>query len=66
VNMKLNFGIVRGHRTNLAHASCRRAACVDDVRLRQRSGMSPEEVMLDLAGTDESSLACRSLPRTDP
>jgi len=28
--------------------------------------MSPKEVTLDLAGTDEFSLACQSLPRTDP
>jgi len=34
--------------------------------LRQCSGMIPEEVTLDLAGADEFSLACRSLPRTDP
>ena len=27
---------------------------------------SPEEVTLDLAGTDEFSLACQSLSRTDP
>jgi hypothetical protein len=26
--------------------------------------MSPEEVTLDVAGTDEFSLACQSLPRT--
>ena len=30
--------------------------------LRPRSGMSPEEVTLDLAGTDEFSVACQSLP----
>jgi hypothetical protein len=28
--------------------------------------MSPEEVTLDLAGTDEFSLARQSLPRSDP
>jgi hypothetical protein len=32
----------------------------------QRSEMSREEVTLDLVGTDEFSLACPSLPRTDP
>jgi hypothetical protein len=31
--------------------------------MRQRSKMFPEEVTL--AGTDEFSLACQSLPRTD-
>jgi len=35
-------------------------------RLRQCSGMLPEELTLDLAGTDEFSLATPSLPRTDP
>jgi hypothetical protein len=30
------------------------------------SRMFPEEVTLDLAGTDEFSLATPSLPRTDP
>jgi hypothetical protein len=34
-------------------------------RLRQCSRMSPEEVTLDVVGTDEFSLACQSLPRTD-
>jgi hypothetical protein len=34
--------------------------------MRQCSGMPPEEVTLDLTGTDEFSLACQSLPRTDP
>jgi hypothetical protein len=28
--------------------------------------MSPEEVRLDLAGADEFSMVCQSLPRTDP
>jgi hypothetical protein len=30
------------------------------------AGMSPEEVTLDLAGTDEFSLAGQSPARTDP
>ena len=32
----------------------------------ESSGMSPEEVTLDVAGADEFSPACQSLPRTDP
>ena len=35
-------------------------------RLGQRAGMSPEEVRLDLAGADEFSLLCQSLPCADP
>jgi hypothetical protein len=31
-----------------------------------RRALKLAEVMLDLAGNDESSLACQSLPRTDP
>jgi hypothetical protein len=34
--------------------------------VRQCSGMSPEEVTVDLAGTDEFSLSGQSLARTDP
>jgi hypothetical protein len=34
--------------------------------MRQCSGMFPEKLTLDLAGTDEFSLATPSLPRTDP
>ena len=32
----------------------------------QRSGMTSEDVRLDLAGADEFLVVCRSLPRTDP
>ena len=33
-------------------------------RLRQRSGMSPEDVTLDLSVVDDFSVVCQSLPRT--
>src|SRR6266540_1243382 len=32
----------------------------------QRGSQSPEAVRLDRAGADEFSVACRSLPQTDP
>src|SRR5437762_2439146 len=38
----------------------------DTLRLGQCSGMTPEDVRLDLAGADEFSVVCQSLPRTDP
>jgi hypothetical protein len=32
--------------------------------MRQRSGLTPEDVMVDLAGADEFSVVYQSLPRT--
>ena len=38
----------------------------DSDRATRRVSQSPEAVRLDRAGADEFSVACRSLPRTDP
>jgi hypothetical protein len=42
------------------------AAAVDKGRVGQCSGMTPEDVRLVVAGGDEFSVVCRSLPHRDP